>query len=122
MNGRGAMRNRHRGRGRSLKRPAAPVPCASRYNADMHVLVTGSSGLIGSEAVTYFDEKGFRVSGVDNNMRADFFGPLGDTTANRDRLSQVCKDFTHNEMDIRDRVAVDALFAQERFDLVIHAA
>lgn len=88
----------------------------------MHVLVTGSSGLIGSEAVTYFDAMGFRVSGVDNNMRADFFGPQGDTTANRHRLERVCKGFTHHEMDIRDRAAVDALIAKGGFDLVIHAA
>ena len=46
----------------------------------MRVLVTGSSGLIGSEAVRFFDALGFDVTGVDNNMRADFFGPKGDTT------------------------------------------
>lgn len=91
----------------------------------MHVLVTGSSGLIGSEAVAYFDALGFRVTGIDNNMRADFFGPQGDTTWNRQRLEQTCKRFTHREMDIRDRAAVDALFKdgeRGRFDLVIHAA
>ena len=52
----------------------------------MRVLVTGSSGLIGSEAVTFFDNMGFPVWGVDNNMRAEFFGPKGDTTWNRQRL------------------------------------
>ncbi len=88
----------------------------------MNVLVTGSSGLIGSEAVTFFDRMGFRVIGVDNNMRADFFGPQGDTTKNRARLEASCKHFTHREMDIRDRAGVDALFAEGRFDLVIHAA
>ncbi len=41
----------------------------------MNVLVTGSSGLIGSEAVKYYDERGHRVIGVDNNMRREFFGP-----------------------------------------------
>ena len=49
-------------------------------------LVTGSSGLIGSEMVSFLDERGWAVHGVDNNMRADFFGPHGDTTWNLDRL------------------------------------
>jgi CDP-paratose 2-epimerase len=88
----------------------------------MHVLVTGSSGLIGSEAVAYFDAMGFRVTGIDNNMRADFFGPQGDTRENQARLSRQCRRFTHREMDIRDRAGVDALFASDRPDLVIHAA
>ena len=50
------------------------------------VLVTGSSGLIGSEAAAHFDARGWQVIGIDNNMRADFFGPKGDTTWNRRRL------------------------------------
>jgi nucleoside-diphosphate-sugar epimerase len=49
----------------------------------MKVLVTGSSGLIGSEAVRYFDRRRARVYGIDHNMRADFFGSQGDTTWNR---------------------------------------
>jgi CDP-paratose 2-epimerase len=46
------------------------------------LLVTGSSGLIGSEVVAYFAANGWEVHGVDNNMRADFFGPQGDTRWN----------------------------------------
>lgn len=88
----------------------------------MNVLVTGSSGLIGSEAVTFFDAMGFRVVGVDNNMRADFFGPRGDTTWNRQRLERTCKRFSHVTLDIRDREGVMSLFAREPIDLVIHAA
>jgi CDP-paratose 2-epimerase len=88
----------------------------------MHVLVTGSSGLIGSEAVTFFDNMGFKVTGVDNNMRADFFGPKGDTTWNRQRLEAACSNFGHVTLDIRDRPAVDELFKTQKFDLVIHAA
>ena len=53
------------------------------------VLITGSSGLIGSEAVTFFDQRGWEVHGVDNNMRRDFFGPDGDTTWNLERLRRV---------------------------------
>ena len=88
----------------------------------MHVLVTGSSGLIGSEAVMFFDQLGFRIYGADNNMRADFFGAKGDTTWNRKRLEETCTQFTHHELDIRDRETVDALFSENRFDLILHAA
>jgi CDP-paratose 2-epimerase len=88
----------------------------------MRVLVTGSSGLIGSEAVTFFDRLDFAVTGVDNNMRADFFGPRGDTTWNRRRLETACRHFTHHTVDIRDRGAVDELLRAGKFELIIHAA
>ncbi|MGQ0433560.1 MAG: NAD-dependent epimerase/dehydratase family protein [Microthrixaceae bacterium] len=88
----------------------------------MKVLVTGSAGLIGSEAVSFFDGLGFDVHGIDNNMRADFFGPGGDTTWNRQRLEATCARYTHHDVDIRDRAAVDALMGRLRCDLVIHAA
>jgi CDP-paratose 2-epimerase len=88
----------------------------------MHVLITGSSGLIGSEAVSFFDELGFQITGIDNNMRADFFGPKGDTSWNRERLERVCKNFTHIDLDIRDRDSLDNLFQSRSFDLIVHAA
>lgn len=88
----------------------------------MKVLVTGSAGLIGSEAVEFFDRLGFDVAGVDNNMRADFFGPGGDTTRNRQRLEATCARYTHHDLDIRDRDGVDRLFQDAGIDLVIHAA
>ena len=88
----------------------------------MRVLVTGSSGLIGSEAVTFFDRLGFDVTGVDNNMRADFFGPKGDTTWNRHRLETTCRRFSHRTLDIRDRSGVDDLLRTGGFNLIIHAA
>ncbi len=88
----------------------------------MKVLVTGSSGLIGSEAVVFFDKRGFSVIGVDNNMRAHFFGPTGDTQWNRQRLESTCSRFQHQTLDIRDRAAVDELVRLGKFDLVIHAA
>ncbi len=69
----------------------------------MKILVTGSSGLIGSEAVEHFDRQGHEVIGVDNNMRREFFGPAGDTTWNRDRLKSVTHHFTAVDLDIRDR-------------------
>jgi CDP-paratose 2-epimerase len=86
------------------------------------ILVTGSSGLIGSEAVEHFDRQGHAVHGVDNNMRREFFGPAGDTTWNLARLRQLTRRFTHHDLDIRDRERVYALFRQQRFDLVLHCA
>lgn len=88
----------------------------------MKVLVTGSSGLIGSEAVVFFDAKQAEVVGVDNNMRADFFGPKGDTTWNRERLEGACQSFRHVTTDIRDREGVDRLIADEAPDLIVHTA
>jgi len=59
------------------------------------IIVTGSSGLIGSEAVIHFERRGYHVIGIDNNMRADFFGPQGDTTWNLRRVAAIAKNFTH---------------------------
>ena len=86
------------------------------------LLVTGSNGLIGSEIVTYFDARGWRIVGVDNNMRADFFGPAGDTRWNQQRLENECRDFVHHELDIRDREGVEALVREVQPDLLVHAA
>ena len=88
----------------------------------MKVLVTGSAGLIGSEAVEFFDRMGCAVDGLDNNMRASFFGPSGDTTWNRQRLEKACEGYTHHDVDIRDRDAVDGLFRAGGYELVVHAA
>jgi len=88
----------------------------------VRVLVTGSNGLIGSEAVTYFDGIGADVVGVDNNMRAVFFGADGDTRWNQQRLESTVKRFKHVELDIRNRDAVLALLQKERFDLIVHCA
>ena len=87
-----------------------------------NILVTGSSGLIGSEAVEYFDRQGHRVVGADNNMRRVFFGSPGDTLWNLERLKSVTRRFRHVPLDIRDREAVLALFRENPFDLIIHCA
>jgi CDP-paratose 2-epimerase len=86
------------------------------------LLVTGSSGLIGSEVVEYFCNLGWTVHGIDNNMRADFFGPGGDTRWNQQRLEAKHKKFSHHELDIRDRRGVDAIIEQLRPSLIVHAA
>jgi CDP-paratose 2-epimerase len=86
------------------------------------ILVTGSSGLIGSEAVEHFDRQGHRVIGVDNNMRQVFFGAQGNTTWNLERLKRATKKFQHVSLDIRDRNGLEELFKANRFDLIVHCA
>jgi CDP-paratose 2-epimerase len=88
----------------------------------MNILVTGSSGLIGGEAVEHFDRQGHHVVGVDNNMRKFFFGPQGDTTWNLERLQRATRNFAHYSFDIRDRSQMMNLFRQYSFDVVLHCA
>jgi CDP-paratose 2-epimerase len=89
----------------------------------VNVLVTGSNGLIGSELVSYFDSRARLIVGIDNNMRADFFGPDGDTRWNLKRLQETTRNFRHYDLDIRDRAGLVRLFLEEGpFDLVIHCA
>lgn len=87
-----------------------------------NVLVTGSSGLIGSEAVQHYDRSGDIVHGVDNNMRLRFFGAQGDTRWNLKRLRESTTRFVHHDIDIRDRHALSELFDEVDFDLIIHCA
>lgn len=86
------------------------------------IIVTGSSGLIGSEVATYFHNNGFIVHGVDNNQRAIYFGPQGDTRWNQERLVSSLKNFHHHELDIRDREGVLDLIKELRADGIIHTA
>jgi CDP-paratose 2-epimerase len=88
----------------------------------MKILVTGSSGLIGSEAVEHFDGLGHEVFGVDNNMRREFFGAAGDTLWNLERLKNKARRFTHASIDIRDRTPLEGLFQAQRFELIVHCA
>ncbi len=86
------------------------------------LLVTGSSGLIGSEVASHFDASGWEVHGVDNNQRAVFFGPAGDTRWNQERLAASLRRFRHHELDIRDRAGVLALVAEVKPTAIVHTA
>ena len=88
------------------------------------VIVTGSCGLIGSETVSYFCEKGFDVIGIDNNMRKFFFGEDGSILWNKKRLEKKYKNYRHYAIDIRDEKKIENLFSKFKKDivLVVHAA
>lgn len=86
------------------------------------LLVTGSSGLIGSEVAAHFDRLGWQIHGVDNNQRAVFFGAAGDTRWNQSRLEASLAGFTHHELDIRDRAGVLRMVADLRPTAVVHTA
>jgi len=88
----------------------------------MKVLVTGSSGLIGSTAVRHWDAQGSDVIGVDNNMRQVFFGDQGSTLRNLEMLKAQTKRFASHAIDVRDREAIFELIRKHRPELVIHCA
>jgi CDP-paratose 2-epimerase len=87
-------------------------------------IVTGSAGLIGSEAVGFLHEQGMDVVGVDNDMRAYFFGQDASTRWNRERLTGSLSRFTHEDLDVRDAEGVDRLVARHgaAVELVVHCA
>lgn len=86
------------------------------------LLVTGSSGLIGSEVCVWFHRQGWQIHGLDNNQRAVFFGPQGDTRWNQSRLQRSLAGFVHHELDLRDRSGVLQLLAELRPQAIVHAA
>ena len=86
------------------------------------IIVTGSSGLIGSEVATYFGKQGWEIHGFDNNQRAIFFGPDGDTRMNQKRLERILKSFKHYELDIRNREGVMSTVKKIQPDAIIHTA
>ncbi len=86
------------------------------------LLVTGSSGLIGSEVCSYFSSRGWDIHGVDANLRREFFGPEGDTRWNQQRLEESLDAFTHHELDIRNREGVLELIETLRPDAIVHSA
>jgi CDP-paratose 2-epimerase len=91
-------------------------------NKHRTVLVTGSCGLIGSEVTRYFAHQGFSVTGVDNNHRAVFFGPEGDTSWALGQLQSEIPTYRHFSIDIRDRDAVLSLVGELKPSLIIHTA
>ena len=87
-------------------------------------IITGSGGLIGSEAVEHFVGAGFDVVGIDNDMRARFFGPEASTAHITERLVSSYPEFRAESIDIRDADAVDRIFREHagRIELVVHTA
>jgi len=87
-------------------------------------LITGSAGLIGSEAATYFAQQGFHVVGIDNDMRREFFGDEATTISNLERIKRTVKSYEHYDVDIRDEAAIFDIFKRYGRDisLVIHTA
>ena len=88
----------------------------------MKLLVTGSSGLIGSEVCVYFSKMGHLIHGIDNNQRATFFGPQGDTTWRLKELRNTLPSFTHHSIDIRNRREVLDLIKNIKPHAIVHTA
>ena len=89
----------------------------------MKALITGSAGLIGSEAARFFAYQGFEIIGIDNNMRQYFFGKEASTNWNRRRLEkELKKAYSHHNIDIRDNEAVKKVYRKHQFDVIIHTA
>lgn len=86
------------------------------------LLVTGAAGLIGSEVVSWFPRFDWDIVGVDNNMRADFFGPCGDTTSNTRRMEKELPGYRCVDVDIRDREALMKMVSEIKPDAVVHTA
>lgn len=88
----------------------------------MKVLITGSCGLIGSEAVRYYDRRAQIVVGIDNNMRAKFFGKDGDTIWMQKQLKAECSKYKHQSIDIRARKEIMRIMEELQPNLIIHCA
>lgn len=86
------------------------------------VVVTGSSGLIGSTAVRLFDKFGYQVHGIDNNLRERFLGPDGDTSLNLELLKKDTRAFLHYDLDIRDAPAIERCIRDIKPDYILHCA
>lgn len=86
------------------------------------VLITGSSGLIGSAVVKFLDSLGYQTVGIDNNFRKVFFGSDGDTSLNREKLIKETNNFKDYSVDISDEKSVNEIFGKYKFKSVIHCA
>src|SRR5947207_6840552 len=88
------------------------------------IVVTGSAGLIGSETVKRFAKEGAHVVGIDNDMRAQFFGMEASTKKIRDHLIANVRGYDHHDLDIRDASAVAKLFKSYsgKIDAIVHSA
>ena len=87
-----------------------------------NILITGSGGLVGSEAVHFFCQKDFKVYGIDNDMRAYYFGKDGSTSPRMDTLRKIYKNYKHYDIDIRDKDGVEDIFKARKYSLILHAA
>lgn len=88
----------------------------------MKALITGSGGLVGSACARMLSQNGWTVVGVDNNMRAEFFGPSGSTLSNINALIDQLPSYRHVQTDIRNREAIQTLMKEERPNFIIHTA
>lgn len=88
------------------------------------VLITGSAGLIGAESVRFFANKGFKIVGIDNNMRKEFFGEDASTDWSRKNLQKEIENYVHYSEDIRDTEMMENIFKEYDSDikLIIHTA
>ncbi len=94
-----------------------------KKSTQKNILVTGSCGLIGSEATKFFAGQGYRIYGIDNDMRQYFFGKEASTHWNQKNLESELKDnYVHINMDIRNNDKLQELFRSQHFSLIIHTA
>ena len=87
-------------------------------------LITGSTGLVGSEAVNFFCDKGFDVIGIDNNLRKYFFGPNASTTIIKNSIIKKNNKYLHHNLDIRNSAGIEKIFKKykKKISIIIHCA